>query len=68
MVAIISINVLIHEALYSGVTHESILIWVTGETSFISYFGIILWSVTATVCFFAAALLSNKKQKKLINS
>jgi len=64
MVATISINVLIEETLYSGAINESLLIWVTGERSFISYLCIILWSVTSTVCFFAAALLSNKKQKK----
>ena len=62
MVAIISINVLIHETLYSGVTNESILIWITGERSFISYFGNILWSVTATTTTYTAYQLVNNKK------
>jgi len=65
MVTTISMNVLLDDVYseYVGIINESTLIWVTGEESFISYLGIILWCVTATVCFFAAVLPSIKQQK-----
>jgi len=55
LVAIVSINILF----------ESKIHLVTGEGSFLSDLGIILWCVPATVCFFAAALLRNNQQQKV---
>lgn len=52
LVAIISINMLF----------ESKINLVTGDGSFLSDLGIILWCVSATVCFFAAVLLRNNQQ------
>ncbi len=46
-----------------GLHLETNLQRLTNEGSFISDLGAILWCVTATVCFFAAALLRDNQAK-----
>ncbi len=55
LVTIVSVNILF----FSSNMHK-----VTDDESFLSNIGIILWCVTATVCFFAALLLPNDHQQK----
>lgn len=38
---------------------------ITGDGSYLSNLGIVLWCVAATVCFFSAALLNKNKTKKI---
>lgn len=54
LVAIVSINFLFTDRVHA----------VTGDGSFLSNLGIILWCVGASVCLFAGALLSDAQQQK----